>query len=294
MGYILNTNNHSISISTKSCYIGLIEAKLIENGSYLWKETNLLNLMFDKFGITSTDEMDLSDKTQLEFLKMVKANLWQPHHKLYSVNQSDYKTEKIYPNRFTAAHQLNSELNLGLLFFEYSWLLYDYIKGLKTEEMQGSLYSDFKQLEISNRPIYIHSCQGDAVSSTNELEFCRLIESRSGTKLFEAVSLENHLEQHYGVNNLFDLEKVDIPGIDAYLKYYQNFLAINAGDYLAPLYFILEEDGDVSNIESKQLHKQLKVEDSMRIKIATRYAQQMDPSFKNSRFSWDKECSQMI
>ena len=50
MGYLLNAQTKTISIITKAAYLDLIESELLKQESFLWRETNLINLLFEEFG----------------------------------------------------------------------------------------------------------------------------------------------------------------------------------------------------------------------------------------------------
>ena len=47
MGYLLNAQTKTISIITKAAYLDLIESELLKRESFLWRETNLINLLFE-------------------------------------------------------------------------------------------------------------------------------------------------------------------------------------------------------------------------------------------------------
>ena len=126
-----------------------------------------------------------------------------------------------------------------------------------------------------------------SVTSTSEFRFCSDVEKVTGLNIFEAITFEEHLDSQYGVNNLYDLEKVDLPGLEAYLEYYQQFLAENAGDYLAPLYFALDESGAMSNINPDELKTNIDSGHSVRTMLAISYAKASIPDLKNVQFSWN-------
>ena len=54
MGYLLNAQSKTISIITKAAYLDLIESAMQKQESFLWRETNLINLLFEEFGVTQT------------------------------------------------------------------------------------------------------------------------------------------------------------------------------------------------------------------------------------------------
>ena len=67
-GYLIDSHLNTVNCISKSGYISIISNKLYtEKGNELWQESDLVNLLYIKFGITSIDELDLNNPTQLDF-----------------------------------------------------------------------------------------------------------------------------------------------------------------------------------------------------------------------------------
>ena len=60
-GYLIDSHLNTVNCISKSGYISIISNKLYtEKGNELWQESDLVNLLYIKFGITSIDELDLN------------------------------------------------------------------------------------------------------------------------------------------------------------------------------------------------------------------------------------------
>ena len=287
MGYLLNAQTKTISIITKAAYLDLIESELLKRESFLWRETNLINLLFEEFGVTQVSELEISDPSQFAFLKKIKEQKWKDEDTFYAVDNSQFSTEKKYPSVIKAALALNQKYSFGLLFFNYSWELFEYVFNMNSGS-EKILYEDqLSKLRIKSLPLHLKNLTDGSIISTSEFKFCSEVEKETGLSIFEAITFEEHLEGQYGVNNLYDLEKVDLPGLDAYLEYYHQFLADNAGDYLAPLYFALNESGTMSNINPVELKTNIDSGHSVRTMLAISFAKASLPHLKNTQFSWN-------
>ena len=67
-GYLIDSHLNTVNCISKSGYISIISNKLYTaKGNELWQESDLVNLLYIKFGITSIDELDLNNPTQLDF-----------------------------------------------------------------------------------------------------------------------------------------------------------------------------------------------------------------------------------
>ena len=287
MGYLLNAKTKTISIITKAAYLDLIESEMLKQHSFLWRETNLINLLFEEFGVTQTSELEISDPSQFAFLKKIKEQKWKDDDIFYAVDNSQFSTEKKYTSVLKAALALNQKYSFGLFFFNYSWELFEYVFNMSNGS-EKILYEDqLAKLRIKSLPLHFKNLSDGSVTSTSEFKFCSDVEKLTGLSIFEAITFEEHLEGQYGVNNLYDLEKVDLPGLEAYLEYYQQFLAENAGDYLAPLYFALDESGAISNINPDELKTNIDSGHSVRTMLAISFAKASIPNLKNTQFSWN-------
>ena len=287
MGYLLNAQSKTISIITKAAYLDLIESAMQKQESFLWRETNLINLLFEEFGVTQTSELEISDPSQFAFLKKIKEQNWKDDDIFYAVDNSQFSTEKNYTSMLKAALALNQKYSFGLLFFNYSWELFEYVFNMNNGS-EKILYEDqLSKLRIKSLPLHYKNLSDGSVTSTSEFKFCSDVEKLTGLSIFEAITFEEHLEGQYGVNNLYDLEKVDLPGLEAYLEYYQQFLADNAGDYLAPLYFALNESGTMSNLNPNELKTNIDSGHSVRTMLAISFAKASIPNLKNTHFSWN-------
>ena len=287
MGYLLNAKTKTISIITKAAYLDLIESEMLKQDSFLWRETNLINLLFEEFGVTQTSELEISDPSQFAFLKKIKEQKWKDEDIFYAVDNSQFSTERKYTNVLNAALALNQKYSFGLLFFNYSWELFDYVFNMSNGSEKIIYEDQLAKLRIKSLPLHFKNLSDGSVTSTSEFKFCSDVEKLTGLNIFEAITFEEHLEGQYGVNNLYDLEKVDLPGLEAYLEYYQQFLAENAGDYLAPLYFALDESGAISNINPDELKTNIDSGHSVRTMLAISFAKASIPDLKNTQFSWN-------
>ena len=61
-GYLLNANNGKIEIISNSGYIAMLSHTLFEEkNTLLWDEANLTSLLFNAYGVTELNELNLGD-----------------------------------------------------------------------------------------------------------------------------------------------------------------------------------------------------------------------------------------
>ena len=265
-GYLLNANNGKIEIISNSGYIAMLSHTLFEEkNTLLWDEANLTSLLFNAYGVTELNELNLGDDEQFELHNFVKANAITSQTILYSVDGCKFATSKIYPNRLEAAIAINQKHQFGLYYCRYSWDIPKFSKispalDLAIEKFQSKLPIQTKASVI------ITNCDG-TTAEMKANEFCNFVERQVQTKLFEAITFEEHLQQRFCINSIYELEGLD--GVDEMtLKFYQNLFKKNISDYQAPMYFYTGTDLKPKSISLPDLQKLGMDNDKFRIQIA--------------------------
>ena len=252
-GYLLNANKGTIEFISNVGYVALIAHTLFtEKNTLLWEETDLNSLLFNLFGVTEPNELDLADDEQYEILNLIKSNSITKHSILYSVDGCKFSTTKIYANRLEAAIAINKNHQFGLYYCRYTWDLPKFTSISPTLDTAIEAFNS-KLSEQSSEVVMVKQANGQSTEMT-AAEFCEFIESNIQKKLFEAITFEEHLQQRFSVNSIYEMEThVDVD--DMTLKFYKNLFKKNVSDYQAPMYFYTGPDLKPKSVSYADLQK---------------------------------------
>ena len=284
-GYLIDSHLNTVNCISKSGYISIISNKLYtEKGNELWQESDLVNLLYIKFGITSIDELDLNNPTQLDFYSYLNTQAINENSMLYSCDGSEYTIQKPFLNQLQAAATINEKYNFGLYFCKFSWDLY---KFAITTELKDAVTFYLSHQKVNNHKILVSTNDG-VIKSLASSQICELVENTIQCKLFDVITFEEHLQERFNVSSLFELEQLQ--QIDPMtVKIYSSQFQKSACDYLAPMYFYLDENLNSKSATQKQILSWSEEYKDFRTVLALNIAKANIPEFYNCSFTWDDD-----